>query len=398
MIDFSLNYYRGDMSEQFLKNFLKIFVICIITIVLVELISRFYLWNIASESQFQKYASLNQLQDRYGDLESSSIYIPHRYLGYYPNPSLKRDGRIHNALGFRGEEIEIPKPESTYRIVMIGGSTTYSQAEDNRDTYPYQLENILHEKEFTTVEVINAGVGSYTSLESIINLQARILSLDPDMVIIYHGINDIHPRLVWPPDAYQSDLSGARVHTSRRSPPRWQYSTILRIMAIELKMIRSHSNLDDNLIGRPSTFYGLEFRNQVINGSYPSGIFKTVSAQEMLETNKPIFFENNIRSMIAISKAYDIEPILITFAYSPNYDNNFPRVASPEYQFAFAEHNEVLKELATELDIELYDLEAVMPDDVKYYTDGRHFTPEGNRYRANLIAEFLIANDLIPKP
>lgn len=385
------------MSERLSKYFLRILVICVITFLLVELMSRFYLWNVASENQFQKFASINQLKHRYGDLESSSIYIPHRYQGYYPNPSLNRNGRIHNSLGFRGEEVVIPKPSSVYRVVTIGGSTTYSQAENNLHAYPYLLESVLHESGYTNVEVINAGVDSYTSLESIINLQSRVLRLEPNMVIIYHGINDIHPRLVWPPEVYQGDLSGARISNSWSldAPELWEYSTILRMIAIRLNLIDSPISLDDTLITRPTTAYAPEFRQQVINGTYPSGIFETVSAQEMLETNKPIYFENNIRSMIAISKAYDIKPILITFAYSPNYDNNFPRVSSPEYQFAFAEHNEILKKLSTELDVELYDLEANMPDDTNYFTDGRHYTPEGNRLRAELIADFLISKALI---
>lgn len=57
-----------------------------------------------------------------------SLYSPHHYLNYYGSPNYKsKDGlNMHNSLGFRGDEIAIPKLEGTYRIVILGGSTAYT--------------------------------------------------------------------------------------------------------------------------------------------------------------------------------------------------------------------------------------------------------------------------------
>ena len=90
----------------------------------------------------------------------------------------------------------------------MGGSTTYSyDIEDFKKSYPDLLEKYLQKKDFDNIEVINAGGGGWSSWESLINLELRVLDLDPDLVIIYHGINDIHTRLVWPPEVYQGDNS-----------------------------------------------------------------------------------------------------------------------------------------------------------------------------------------------
>jgi lysophospholipase L1-like esterase len=82
--------------------------------------------------------------------------------------------------------------------VAIGGSTTYTiKVEDDDKTFTQQLEWIIaNDYGYRNVEVINAGVGGYTSWESLINLEFRVLNLQPDLIAVYHGVNDIHARLV----------------------------------------------------------------------------------------------------------------------------------------------------------------------------------------------------------
>ena len=67
----------------------------LITFVLIEAASRFYLWHIAPEAAFQRLASINQIKDRYGDdFFGNSIvsqeylsFTRHPYLGYILTPS-----------------------------------------------------------------------------------------------------------------------------------------------------------------------------------------------------------------------------------------------------------------------------------------------------------------------
>ena len=56
--------------------------------------------------------------------------------------------------------------------------------------------------------MINAGLAGWSSWESMINFQLRLLDLEPDLIIVYHAVNVLHARLVWPPEAYQPDNSG----------------------------------------------------------------------------------------------------------------------------------------------------------------------------------------------
>jgi hypothetical protein len=117
-----------------------------------EITLRTYLWHTAKENRFKRYASPDQLVARYGEEDVGRTYSPHRYLGFYPTPNFARGLNRHNSLGFRGEEFEIEKPEGAFRIACLGGSTTYGVLEDFRESFPYSLQQALHERGYTHVE------------------------------------------------------------------------------------------------------------------------------------------------------------------------------------------------------------------------------------------------------
>ena len=98
-----------------------------------------------------------------------------------------------NSLGFRGPEIVSPKPVNRLRIGFVGASTTYC-AEVSSDEMVWaalvsqELESAMPN---LSVDYVNAGVAGYTTEDSIINLEKRIVPLQPDVVMIYHATNDL---------------------------------------------------------------------------------------------------------------------------------------------------------------------------------------------------------------
>ena len=374
----------------------------VLALVAVELGANYYLWNVVSEDDFMLLASINQIKARYGDdfftnsqSQSGFRYSPHHYLGYIPTPNLVRGENRNNSLGFRGEEISLVKPESVYRIVAVGGSTTYSvDVEDYRDSYPHQLGEYLRGSGFDQVEVINAGVGSYASFHNFINIQFRVLPLQPDLIIVYQGYNDIHTRFVYPYSDYQGDNSGyiAPFVTDTIMPDILEYSTALRIIGIRANLTKPHSALDWHRFKLASSSRRDDFLNQWRTGVYPSGLFVETPAMDMLRNNPPIHLERNLESMVALAKQHDVDLLLVTFVTSTEF--NLPPVASEEYIFALEQHNELTRAVAEGNEIPLFDLEAVYPADRSLFTDGRHMTVEGNRIRAQLMGDFIISEFL----
>lgn len=127
---------------------------------------------------------------------------PHPYLAYAPKPNFRsRPGakrRIsHNSLGFRGPEIPLEKPPGVQRVLCLGGSSTYGHGPtSNETTWPAQLEAMLREAlPRREIQVINGGCQGYSTFESLANLEFRCLELEPDLVIVYHTINDMRCAL-----------------------------------------------------------------------------------------------------------------------------------------------------------------------------------------------------------
>lgn len=95
-----------------------------------------------------------------------------------------------NSHGFRGPEISLEKPEDTFRIFVVGGSTTYSAgATSDETTIPGYLQKEF-DKAGLKVEVINAGIGYAESTTESYYIKNMLVDFNPDLFIIYDGWND----------------------------------------------------------------------------------------------------------------------------------------------------------------------------------------------------------------
>lgn len=113
---------------------------------------------------------------------------------------------------------------------------------------------------------------------------------------------------------------------------------------------------------------------------------------EILEENPPVYFRRNLENMSAIAKAHNVKIMLSTWAHSP-YLNDY--ASEDYYQLAFAENNDVVKEVAADQQIPLFDFAEVMPQDVTYWADGRHVNEAGAIEKARLFADYIHQQELI---
>jgi lysophospholipase L1-like esterase len=98
---------------------------------------------------------------------------------------------VINQRGFRGPEIPADKGDA-YRIVALGESTTFGLTIfADEKPWPELLEQMIRQrlKLRRPVQVINAGVPSYTLKMNLDRMARDVLPLKPDMILSYHGIN-----------------------------------------------------------------------------------------------------------------------------------------------------------------------------------------------------------------
>jgi lysophospholipase L1-like esterase len=347
---------------------------------------------IANEATLIRYGTFAQAERR----GVPRLLTPHRYLGLYPTPGYVHGKNRHNSLGYRGEEIDQPKPPGRFRIACLGGSTTYSfPGNDYRLSYPYLLERDLQARGFD-VDVVNAGSLGWTTLESLIDFELRTLDLAPDLIVVYHGSNDVRTLFVWPPEAYRGDASGRRGPVALDvEPERWfEHITLVRAWLIYNGRLEPLTSLDHQMAQGPTTYHAQDFARQLVLGTYPSGIFEEASAAEMLAANPPIYYRRNLESLVALAETHGVASCLVTFAAAPEAPRD-PLLLSPEGSQALEALNQITREVARERGVQLLDFARSFPRETQYFVDSQHFTDRGTALQARMIADFLVSSGLV---
>ena len=86
------------------------------------------------------------------------------------------------------------KPADTFRIVCLGGSTTFGTGSGPGETYPAWLQRLFDIALAgcsRRVEVINCAMMAYTSYQSLIRASSELRDLDPDLYLVMDGLNDV---------------------------------------------------------------------------------------------------------------------------------------------------------------------------------------------------------------
>lgn len=290
---------------------------------------------------------------------------------------------VSNNLGFYGPDVEVPKPNGVFRIVAFGDSTTYGLGTDSSLAYPAQLQQVLREEYgYTNVEVVNAGVPSYTSWNHVASLAFRVLELEPDMILLYFGMFDAQARLV-DPECYRG------LNSQRGLPPDagvWypnlDYigpSTLYRYIAINLGW------MDDPL----------DTSKQVI---ILTGCSNPAPEPDVaLAENPPVYFERNIRTMVGIARAHGAQALLSTWTD----DKTEAPESRPDWlPGVIDEHNEVIRKVASEMDTLFYDLAGSDFPMVSefWFGDHVHQSVEGHAEQARRYAAYLVEEGVIPSP
>jgi hypothetical protein len=183
----------------------------------------------------------------------------------------------------------MPKPANEFRIVCIGGSTTYDDCiDDDAGTYPARLQFHLTQRGYA-VKVINAGVPGWTSYESVINFALRISSIAPDLIIDYDGWNDLSARVVRP-ETYASDNSAVK-SGAFPSFPWYEQLTLVHILLLlkgakEVAPTRSQAW---GMMNKPTENFL----------SFPGDpFFQQMTLTDLLKRNPPDFFRPKFQRII----------------------------------------------------------------------------------------------------
>ena len=133
-------------------------------------------------------------QNQICDDNNSTLYELDGILKYVPNQNMETISI--NSHGFRGDDFSEKKDLDTYRIFLVGGSTTFGGGSTSDDTtIPSFLQKkfeAIHSDQ--KIEILNAGIESGYSYSEKYLIENYLIKFQPDLIIIYSGGNDANNR------------------------------------------------------------------------------------------------------------------------------------------------------------------------------------------------------------
>jgi lysophospholipase L1-like esterase len=313
---------------------------------------------------------------------------PHPYLAYAPKPSFRFRGPKqsidHNALGFRGPEIEREKPPGTFRIACLGGSSTYGHGpSSNATTWPVRLEHHLRERyPGRSIEVVNGGCQGYSTFESVQNLAHRVLPLSPDLVIVYHVINDVRCALY--PGVRPDNAHWRAVWMQRQPTPLESSYTFL--------VWRRYLSEEMRLRGDIASFAIVDFDGKVDKFAWRPGEVEVGLAS----------YRRNLHSILALARENGARAILGTEALRvSDVVRDYPGSHADQLR-CYQAMCDILAEVASERGVPLVDVRTPLEseaarqiaagaeaDDI--FTREVHVTDQGAERIARTFAEAIIS-------
>ena len=100
--------------------------------------------------------------------------------GHFPNGV----EAIANSRGQRDDEVEIPKPDGVFRVLVIGDSFTVGANVEQEEVYVQVLEEILNDVADKPIEVVNAGTGGWNPFQYAQFYEYYGQAFEPDLVIV----------------------------------------------------------------------------------------------------------------------------------------------------------------------------------------------------------------------
>jgi lysophospholipase L1-like esterase len=164
----------------------------------------------------------------------AALIVPHGELGYRQRPNSVfryNNGTFTttNSMGYRGPVVAVPKPSGTFRIILLGESTTHGWGVTDNETIDAYMRSTLRARYLDRrIDVVNLAFDGYDSWQLVERLRTDGMRLEPDLIIVNAGINDVRnarfqnladpdPRTV----LWASVLQRLREEQARGGPTIW---------------------------------------------------------------------------------------------------------------------------------------------------------------------------------
>lgn len=251
----------------------------------------------------------------------------------------------YNVQRMKGPLATVPKPAGLVRVIAYGDSNTDGP---DRGGWTEQLGTVLAGRTGAQVEVLNAGVAGYSSYQGLLRFRQQIAQLEPDIVLVAFGWNDLATPM-GPPDR------------SFVPPPAWQ-------VAIERAALRYQAFL--------------VLRRWLLEHDAPQP-----AAASPAHRVPPGDYAENLLAFDRVAREHGARAVLLTRPYRLATER---LAAAGGWRSRVPRYNRLLLDLAAEHGIAAIDVQAAFEAADSDFVDECHFSPAGQARMARLVADALI--------
>lgn len=267
-----------------------------------------------------------------------------------------------NSLGFIGDEIPVPKPAGTYRMLFLGDSVT-------QQGYPEIVERALNTRMShgsTSFESVNLAMAGYSSHQGRVLAERYGSTFQPDLVVVYYGWND-H----W--QAY-----GAIDSEKQVKPSKIPWAKINTVISLEFRVAQGINRIWESFsVPRLS---GGELRVRVpldeygANLAYIKGVFEAENVPVVFITAPTSYYGLGVTNYLVLKNFVRDKPSAIKL---------------------HREYNEVVRAIPQTASVHILDLEeeySAYEDETLraiFLEDGMHLRDQGLQIMGDQIADFI---------
>jgi hypothetical protein len=270
-------------------------------------------------------------------------------------PHATANGIVLNNIGCIGPDLTNNKPPGERRVFLLGGSTSFSAR------YVQVVSDTLNAQGTDKFVVISCGRPRYTSYINRVYFETHLLSLHPDIVALYMGINDnIYNSFPWVTEL-----------------PDVGYFNYKERGLVSLRFVKYHL-IDKKIRARPN---------------FSQDALRSVS-----------IFEANVSAILDTARAHGIRAVLSTFAISyptaestlmASLHNEEPKMlhfwgSLDSTALGVEAHNVVSRNLGRRYDVPLAEVAGSIPRDSVHFNDMCHLTNRGNDILGTTIAAAIL--------
>ena len=317
-----------------------------------------------------------------------------------------------NKIGLRGDDLK----DQEIRMITIGGSTMECGYLDDKETWPYLLQEKLAAKTQKSAWVGNAGRSGMNSRHHILQMEKLFDQIkNIDLAIILIGVNDAGLLVdnYNPAGLDDPKLRKQSMDASFRVLPADDIASWIKA---SIRSLRRMLLGDTAFMINKATQTGIQYKGARERRKRAR---KVAIPQQKLELLPAVLdeYKRNIESMIRLCNRYRVRPLFLTqpslyqlslppedeallwggvVDHNEKDENAWLYATVAELKRIMGEYNRVLLETARANDALVLDLDAVVSPSWDVFYDDVHFTEKGARIVADAVAEFVCRQGVFP--